>query len=68
MALEGTLEDFSLADIFQLIALQRKTGILQLKRNQESVTVKFHNGMVIGADSSPKKLEDRIGKVLEKQG
>ena len=68
MALEGTLEDFSLADIFQLIALQRKTGILSLKRNQEVVSVKFHNGMVIGADSSPKKLEDRIGKVLEKTG
>lgn len=68
MALEGTLEDFSLADIFQLIALQRKSGILSLKRDQEAVNVKFHNGMVIGADTSPKKLEDRIGKVLEKTG
>ncbi len=28
MALEGTLKDFSLADIFQLIGLQRKTGVL----------------------------------------
>ncbi|HEY8848998.1 MAG TPA: DUF4388 domain-containing protein, partial [Thermoanaerobaculia bacterium] len=27
MALEGTLRDFSLADIFQLIGLQRKTGV-----------------------------------------
>ena len=68
MALEGTLADFSLADIFQLIALQRKTGILALKRNDETVTVNFHNGMVIGADTSPKKLEDRIGRVLEKTG
>ena len=68
MALEGTLEDFSLADIFQLIGIQRKTGILTLKNSQETVSVTFHHGMVIGADSAPKKLEDRIGKVLVKTG
>jgi hypothetical protein len=68
MALEGTLEDFSLADIFQLIGIQRKTGILTLKSVGETVTVTFHNGMVVGADSSPKKLEDRLGKVLMKTG
>jgi hypothetical protein len=68
MALEGTLEDFSLADIFQLIGIQRKSGILTLKNSEETVTVTFHNGMVIGADTSPRKLEDRIGKVLVKTG
>ena len=68
MALEGTLEDFSLADIFQLIGIQRKSGILTLKNREETVTVTFHNGMVIGADTSPRKLEDRIGKVLVKTG
>ncbi|MCI0412408.1 DUF4388 domain-containing protein [bacterium] len=68
MALEGTLEDFSLADIFQLIGIQRKTGILTLKNSQETVSVTFHHGMVVGADSVPKKLEDRIGKVLVKTG
>lgn len=68
MALEGTLEDFSLADIFQLIGIQRKTGILSLKNSNETVSVTFHHGMVIGADSVPKKLEDRIGKVLVKTG
>lgn len=68
MALEGTLEDFSLADIFQLIGIQRKTGILTLKNTQETVSVTFHDGMVIGADTSPRKLEDRIGKVFVKTG
>ena len=28
MALQGTLKDFGLGDIFQLIGIQRKTGIL----------------------------------------
>ena len=31
MALEGTLKDFALPDIFQLIGLQKKTGMLYLK-------------------------------------
>jgi hypothetical protein len=68
MALEGTLEDFSLADIFQLIGIQRKTGVLTLRRHDETIIVKFYGGQVIGADSSPKKLEDRLGKVLVKTG
>ena len=68
MALEGTLKDFSLADIFQLIGLQRKTGILTLKNEKDQVTVAFENGMVVAADSSTKRLEDRLGNVLVKQG
>jgi hypothetical protein len=68
MALEGTIKDFGLPDIFQLIGLQRKTGILTLKNQQEQVTVTFENGMVVMADSSGKRLEDRLGNVLVKQG
>ena len=68
MALEGTIRDFGLPDIFQLIGLQRKTGILTLNNEQDTVTVTFENGMVVMADSSAKRLEDRLGNVLVKQG
>jgi predicted transcriptional regulator len=68
MALEGTIKDFGLPDIFQLIGLQRKTGLLTLKNEKEQVTVTFENGMVVMADSSAKRLEDRLGNVLVKQG
>jgi predicted transcriptional regulator len=68
MALEGTIKDFGLPDIFQLIGLQRKTGLLTLKNEKETVTVTFENGMVVMADSSQKRLEDRLGSVLVKQG
>ena len=70
MALEGTIRDFGLPDIFQLIGLQRKTGILTLTNDKdgESVTVTFENGMVVMADSSARRLEDRLGNVLVKQG
>ena len=68
MALEGTIRDFGLPDIFQLIGLQRKTGILTLRNEKDQVTVAFENGMVVAADSSTKRLEDRLGNVLVKQG
>lgn len=68
MALEGTIRDFGLPDIFQLIGLQRKTGVLTLKNEHEQVTVAFENGMVVMADSDAKRLEDRLGNVLVKQG
>ena len=68
MALEGTLKDFGLADIFQLIGIQKKTGILSLKDGRETVTVLFQDGEVVAADSSRKNLEDRLGNVLVKSG
>jgi hypothetical protein len=70
MALEGTIKDFGLPDIFQLIGLQRKTGHLTLanERDGETVTVTFENGMVVMSDSSARRLEDRLGNVLVKQG
>lgn len=68
MALEGTLKDFSLADIFQLIGLQRKTGVLTLKGKDDTVTVTFLDGKVVAADSLNRKLENRLGTVLVRTG
>ncbi|HEV7768995.1 MAG TPA: DUF4388 domain-containing protein [Thermoanaerobaculia bacterium] len=68
MALEGTLRDFSLADIFQLIGLQRKTGVLTLRSKEDTVTVTFLDGKVVGADSLDLRLENRLGSVLIRTG
>ena len=68
MALEGTLKDFSLADIFQLIGLQRKTGVLTLSRLSDTVTVTFLDGQVVAADALNRKIENRLGHVLVKKG
>jgi hypothetical protein len=68
VALEGTLRDFSLSDIFQLIGLQRKTGVLTLRGTEDVVTVTFLDGKVVAADSLNKRLEDRLGQVLLKTG
>ena len=47
MALQGTIQDFALPDIFQLIGIQRKTGILKLTHKDNSVTIKFLEGRVV---------------------
>ena len=41
MALSGTLKDFGIADILQLIGHQTKTGKLVLKNGPEEVDVLF---------------------------
>jgi competence protein ComGC len=64
MALEGTLSDFSLPDIFQLISLQRKSGVLTLKGKDDIVTVFFKDGNILAADSQQERIEHRLGYYL----
>ena len=66
MALEGTLRDFSLSDILQLIALQRKTGLLTLRSPDDTVILGFDEGKLISAESSAKRLDTRLGTLLVK--
>ncbi len=68
MALEGTIRDFGLGDIFQLIGIQRKTGELQFDSGSEQVTVKFLDGSVVGAESHNHNLENLLGSVLVRTG
>jgi hypothetical protein len=68
VALQGTIKDFGLADIFQLIGIQRKTGTLTLESDTETVGVKFLEGQVVGAENQALKLEDLLGAVLVRTG
>ena len=67
MAFKGTLKDFKVPDILQLISLQKKTGILTFTSADGFITLIFQNGFIVGVDSFPKKLEMRVGSVLVKQ-
>ncbi len=68
MALEGTLRDFALADILQLIGVQRKTGTLTLAREGETVTILFQDGMIVWAAPSDERLEEVVGRALVRRG
>ncbi len=67
MAFKGTLKDFKVPDILQLISLQKKTGILTFTSSDGFITLIFEKGLIVGVDSFPKKLEMRVGSVLVKQ-
>jgi len=66
VALEGSFSDFGLAEIFQLIGLQKKTGVLTVRGGQEGqvVTVSFDKGMVAFADEYQRSEEERLGSIL----
>lgn len=68
MALEGSLTDFGLADILQLIYFQRKTGILTLEGRMDKVMLTFLEGNISGAESKKRMEDNRLGKILLKKG
>ncbi len=51
MRLEGTLDAFSLPDIFQLLSFTKKTGALHLRRGDVHGVVFFAAGAVTGASA-----------------
>ena len=65
MALQGTLKDFSIADIFQLIGQQGKSGSLLIATKEREAHVIFDNGSVLLARFS-KSTDDyyKLGNFL----
>jgi hypothetical protein len=49
VGLHGNLRDFGIAEVFQLIGQQRKTGVLELASGEESVQFLFDRGAVVSA-------------------
>lgn len=66
MALEGTLHDFALPDILQLISLQKKTGLLTLRGPEDTVILGFDAGSLVSAESQARRLDTRLGTLLVK--
>ena len=64
MALQGTLKDFGIADILQLIGQQQKNGTLVLKNRDEQVLIRFKEGAIVRAESTTRKKKDLIGTML----
>ena len=68
MALNGTLKDFGIADILQLIGQQQKTGVLYVKNKQEEVEISFQNGQVIRSLARNRKDRELIGRMIVNAG
>jgi len=68
VGLEGTLKVFSLTEIFQMLGLQRKTGILSVEGEDDTVTISFLGGSVVAAESAAHRLDNRLGNLLLRAG
>jgi hypothetical protein len=64
MALTGTLKDFGIADILQLIGQQQKTGLLNLETKDHSVQIHFVDGNVVKAASATRSKQDLLGTMM----
>ncbi|UCF78139.1 MAG: DUF4388 domain-containing protein [Candidatus Eiseniibacteriota bacterium] len=64
MALQGSLEDFSLAEILQLIALQKKSGVLRLTSPEASAVLFFERGVVVSLTDRRERKSDPLLEYL----
>ena len=61
MALKGTLKDFGIAEILQLIGQQAKSGVLHLESRDDVIHIAIADGSVVRAESAGRKARERLG-------
>ncbi|MDO9067093.1 MAG: DUF4388 domain-containing protein, partial [Deltaproteobacteria bacterium] len=66
MAIEGPIKELSLMDLFQLLAMSRKSGVLTLDSAHDVGQVFFSNGNIIRA--TLQQSHERIGQIMLKAG
>jgi hypothetical protein len=64
MALKGTLKDFGIAEILQLIGQQAKSGVLHLQGREDEIHVALADGSVVRAEAAGRKANERLGAML----
>jgi len=67
MALEGNVRDFGLSEILQLIALQKKTGMLSIT-GEQTMVIYFREGQIISTRDRRKEAADPFRDYLLKYG
>lgn len=68
VALRGNLEDFGIADVFQLVGQQRKTGVLEFSGRGERVQLFFDRGAVVTAAPAGAQPHAALAQMLVRCG
>lgn len=66
--LEGRSPDMPLAEILQMLQLQRHTGVMRVRHKDRSVTVALRDGMIDLVTSEGTGAEFRIGRYFVEKG
>jgi hypothetical protein len=64
MALRGTLKDFGIAEIFQLIGGQGKSGTLTLESKKGKIKLLFDKGAIVGVDFGGREARGSLADLL----
>jgi hypothetical protein len=64
VALKGTLKDFGIAEILQLIGQQAKSGVLHLESRDDVIHIAMADGSVVRAESAGRKAREKLGMLL----
>ncbi|MGB8931322.1 MAG: DUF4388 domain-containing protein [Anaeromyxobacteraceae bacterium] len=64
MALKGTLKDFGIAEILQLIGQQAKSGMLHLEGRDAEIHIAMADGNVVRAEHAGRETRERLGSRL----
>jgi len=67
MALEGNAKDFGLSEIFQLIAIQKKSGMLSVS-GEENLAIFFQDGLIVSTRDRRAKSRDPLKDYLLRYG
>jgi phosphate starvation-inducible PhoH-like protein len=68
VALRGNLEDFGIAEVFQLIGQQRKTGVLELSGVAGRCLLCFEGGAIVRASPEGSHEDAALGELLVRCG
>jgi len=68
VALKGTLKDFGIAEILQLIGQQAKSGVLHLESRDDVIHITMADGNVVRAESAGRKAREKLGTLLVRAG
>jgi hypothetical protein len=68
VALRGDLQDFGLAEVFQLIGQQRKTGLLEIQGESAVMRLAFADGSVVWAQPTGTSQYSAFGDMLVRCG
>lgn len=68
MSLRGSLRDFGLPEVFQLIAQQGKTGVLEVKGDGGGFEIAFREGRVARARPTESRPDDSLADLLLRTG
>lgn len=69
VALHGNLTDFGIAEVFQLIGQQRKTGTLVVEGDGGAIFLAFDQGRVVrGGPAGTRGEREPLGPQLVKSG